>query len=459
MRSHNTGTIQTAFNTWIKPHWKMLTNASSLVGTMAVNSILGFVYWWIAARFFPQSSVGLASAVISSMMLLGTVSMLGLGTLLMGELPRQPEKRAPLITTALLVACTAGLVLGMLYAIITPLISPELGILASSPVIVLLFALGVSMKSVTLVLDQALIGLLRGEGQLWRNIVFSVSKLGILALIGIVLHVQGGLSIYATWMVGLIISLAALLRPVMIANLRNGTYVPEWGLLRGLGRSALSHHTLNLSLQAPGLILPILVTAILSTSLNASFYVAWMITAFVFILPGSLAMVLYAVGAAQPHETVKKIRLTLILSVLAVGGANLVFQVAGDWILALFGASYVEQAGLCLRILALSIFPTIVRSNYIAIHQIHNRVFHAVPMVAAGGAFSLVMAAIGASTYGLVGLSVGWTIGLCTEAVIMSPVVYRAATGRPIFRQQNETVAADSGLTGSERLTEEALRG
>lgn len=459
MQSSTTRTIHTVLNTWIKPHWKMLTNASSLVGTMAVNSGLGFVYWWIAARFFSQSSVGLASAVISSMMLLGTVSMLGLGTLLMGELPRRPEKRAPLLTTALLVSCTAGLVLGLLYAVITPLLSPELGILASSPVIVLLFALGVSMKSVTLVLDQALIGLLRGESQLWRNTVFSVSKLGILVLIGVVLHLQGGLSIYATWMVGLIISLAALLRPSMIVNIRNRAYRPEWGLLRGLSRSALSHHTLNLSLQAPGLILPIIVTAILSTRLNASFYVAWMITAFVFILPGSLAMVLYAVGAAQPHEVVKKIRLTLILSVLAVGGANLVFQIAGDSILALFGASYVEQAGLCLRILALSIFPTIVRSNYIAIHQIHNRVFHAVPFVAAGGAFSLILAAIGASTYGLVGLSVGWTVGLCTEALLMSPVVYRAATGRPIFAQQNSMPSATSGLTGGERLTEEALQG
>ena len=71
----------------------ILVNAGSLVGTTAVTAGLGFVYWLVAARVFPPGVVGLASALISAMSLLGFVGMLGLGSLLMGELPRQPASR------------------------------------------------------------------------------------------------------------------------------------------------------------------------------------------------------------------------------------------------------------------------------------------------------------------------------------------------------------------------------
>jgi len=65
---------------WLKTNSVMLINAGSLVGTTVVTSFLGFVYWWIAARHFPPDVVGIASASISAMALLGGFCILGLGT-------------------------------------------------------------------------------------------------------------------------------------------------------------------------------------------------------------------------------------------------------------------------------------------------------------------------------------------------------------------------------------------
>src|SRR3712207_3210155 len=94
---------------WLNPNWTILANTGSLIGTTAVTSVLGFLYWWLAARLFPPEAVGLASAAISAMMLLGTMGMLGLGTVLIGELPRQRSEASQLITTSLLVAGLASL--------------------------------------------------------------------------------------------------------------------------------------------------------------------------------------------------------------------------------------------------------------------------------------------------------------------------------------------------------------
>ena len=127
----------------------MLINASSLIGTTAVTSMLGFVYWWVAARRFPPEAVGIASASLSAMTLLGSFCMLGLGTLLITELPRQPDKAASLITTALLVVGGIGGCVGIVFAIIASYTLPGFKPLGTNVLNVLIFALGVSLSSIT----------------------------------------------------------------------------------------------------------------------------------------------------------------------------------------------------------------------------------------------------------------------------------------------------------------------
>src|SRR6266516_1538314 len=110
---------------WVKTNWIMLTNAGSLVGTTAVTSVLGFVYWWIAARQFSPEAVGFASAAISAMTLLGTFSILGLGTLLVGELLRQRGKEVSLISAALIVVGGVGGCLGIVFAAVAAYLSAD----------------------------------------------------------------------------------------------------------------------------------------------------------------------------------------------------------------------------------------------------------------------------------------------------------------------------------------------
>src|SRR5947209_7050810 len=149
-------TVRILLFQWIKTNRIMLINSGSLIGTTFITSALGFVYWWLAARMFSPEAVGLASAAVSAMMLLATISLLGLGTLLIGELPRQPGKERSLISTMLIVVGVAGGIAGVGFVILTTLVSQDLQSLKSSPASIAIFAAGVSLTSVTLVLDQAL---------------------------------------------------------------------------------------------------------------------------------------------------------------------------------------------------------------------------------------------------------------------------------------------------------------
>ena len=105
---------------WIKANKTMLVNAGSLIGTWGVNSGLGFVYWWLAAHEFTPQDVGISSASISAMRLLGEICMMGLGTLLITELPRQPKQVGSLISTALIVVCVVGGCAGGIFVLAAP---------------------------------------------------------------------------------------------------------------------------------------------------------------------------------------------------------------------------------------------------------------------------------------------------------------------------------------------------
>ncbi len=413
---------------WLKTNSVMFLNAGSLVGTTAGTSLLGFVYWWAAARLFPPETIGFASATISAMTLLGSMCILGLGTLLIGELRRHPGNEMSLISAALLLVGGVGGAAGIIFTLIAPFISTDFRPLSAGLPAILLFAAGVSLNSITLVLDQALIGLLRGEWQFWRNMLFAVIKLVALLGTGLWLSHAVGLAIYNTWTLGNVLSLGVLAVFVLVKRGWSGKkYLPHWGLLRTLKGAALQHHLLNLIIQAPALALPIFVTALLSTRANAWYYIAWMITTFLAVTSLALSTVLYAESAAQPAKLAHKLRLTMSVAFVICVLANLVLQLSAKQVLGVFGHDYAEQAVLPLRILSLTVFPSIIKNHFITIRRIQQHLVQTMLPLLACGILELSFVVIGVHLGGLPGLSLGYVIALVIEAICMSGTVYKAA--------------------------------
>lgn len=413
-------------------HKTLLVNAGSLVSSLGVSAGLGFVYWWVAARYFAKPEVGLASALIAAMNLLGAFGIVGLGTLLMGKLARQTERRGTLVVTALLTAAFVSALLGAGFVWLAPRFSHEFAVLQTRSDLALSFIFGVAITGITLVLDQAVLGLLRGGLQFWRNVIFAVVKLVLVGIVG--LWWSGGkdsAAIYNTWTLGNVISLLGFALLAWRSGLRLHTWRPQISLLRELPGEALRHHMLNLALQTNALLLPVIVTAMLSANTNASFAVAWLLASFVSTIPFSLGMALYAVGSRQGQQDLgQKIRLSLRVSTAIAVVANIVLWVGADFIIGIFGPAYREQAPWALRLLTLAVFPIIVKDHFIAIRRVSGRVAQTAGMAAIGGILELSGAVIGASVGGLYGLCIGRIIGFCLEAMLMGREVFETAFPR-----------------------------
>lgn len=183
----------------------LIGNAVSLVGTSAVTSGLGFAFWWVAARQLSPEALGAGTAAVSAMTLVGTAGMLGLGTLLISELPRAGDRAPGLMAASLGATALACAALAGVAGAALPWVMPGFAWITAGPGAFLLFVLGVVLTGVTLVFDQAIIGRLRGDLQLWRNLLSAVIKIA--ALLVLTRGRPDAPSVYAAWLVGNLLSL------------------------------------------------------------------------------------------------------------------------------------------------------------------------------------------------------------------------------------------------------------
>jgi O-antigen/teichoic acid export membrane protein len=443
-----------------RQHHDLLSNASTLAATTGVASVLGFGYWAVAARLFSQESVGYGAAGVSAMTLLGTIGMLGMGTLLIGELPRR-RARAGLVSAALLTCGFGSAVLGLGFALLAPHFSGRFGHVVGTPTQAAVFVGGVILTAISLVFDQATIGLLRGGLQLTRNAIFAAAKLLALPAAAIVLHDRFGVGVTASWVAGIGLSMALLAVRLRLAHVPVLPR-PDWGVLRRLGRTAIAHNWLNLAITIPMTLIPVLVTVIVSPSANAAFYAAWTLSGFLKVIPTHLSTVLFAVAAADPQIIARKLRFTLRLSLLLGLPGMIVLGLGAHLALSLFGPGYARAGTLPLWLLVIGYLPTIPKMQYIAVCRAAGRIPRAAAVMTAAAIMEVAASAAGGAYDGLKGLSFALLAVYLLEGIVTTPPVIRAAMGRGRHRQAGAVrvgpvVQAASGTAATSRPVEGPL--
>lgn len=188
------------------------------------------------------------------------------------------------------------------------------------------------------------------------------------------------------------------------------------------------------------LALPILVVSLLSATANASFYIAYMIAGFVYMIPIAFATVLYAVGSGDPRTRAAKFRLSFGICGSTSLAANVITFGAAALLLGVFGSRYAHEAAWTLRVLGLAAFPLLIKNHFVAICRVTGRIRATAPFVWMATMLELALAATGAELGGITGLSIGWVIALSLEAIVMSPTVFR--TLFPREHRLEATVAA-----------------
>jgi O-antigen/teichoic acid export membrane protein len=399
----------------------IVRNAASLYGATVITSLLGFIYWFVAARLVPAQAVGIASAVQSAAQFLGYFCVIGLNTLVISELSADKQRARSLILTAVASVGVVALVLSAAVAIGLQSLSSAIRQGVHGPVGLLVFVLLGTLTTVLLVLDDACIGLLRGDLQFKRNAVFAVSKLALLPVLIWAWASPSGIELVVAWLSGLVISSMTL--GLQLGKLTRGQPSRlEFRRLLAKRHLMVGHHWLNLSIQAPRLILPVLVVLIIGPKANAAFTAAFLVVSFVNVIPSQLSTVLFALApgdeAALRHQVRKTMRICRLLSIVSA----ILFFIFAGLILRIFGHDY-EQATTALIIIGLTTYPQSLKAHYVAIARVRGRMQLAAFRTTVGACLEVGLAAAGANVHGLTGLAVGYLVATLTESVLFAPSV------------------------------------
>src|SRR5436309_11033844 len=67
----------------------LLRNSGYNMGTTIVSSLLGYLYWVLAARRYDAAEVGLAASLIAALTIASAASSIGLGATIVQSLPKR----------------------------------------------------------------------------------------------------------------------------------------------------------------------------------------------------------------------------------------------------------------------------------------------------------------------------------------------------------------------------------
>jgi O-antigen/teichoic acid export membrane protein len=400
----------------------IVRNAAALYGTTIITSILGFVYWFVAARLASANAVGTASAVQSAAQFLGIFCVIGLNTVLISELAADKSQARSLMLTAAAGVGVVAYIVSAGVGVGLAAVSPALRQGLSGPGGILIFAVLSALTTVLVLLDDACIGLLRGDLQLRRNAVFAVSKLAILPVLIWAWATQSGIELVVAWMLGLLISLITL--AIQLAKLTRGQSSRlDLGRIVEKRKLVMSHHWLNLSIQSPRLILPVLVAIINGPAANAAFTAAFLVVSFINVIPSQLSTVLFALAPGDETDLRVQVRKTMrICLVISIATAP-IFVIFAGLILKIFGHDYVT-ATVALAILGFATYPQTIKAHYVAIARVRGRMQRAALWTLVGGCLEVGFSAVGAEWHGLTGLAVAYLIAASLEALLFSPSVF-----------------------------------
>jgi O-antigen/teichoic acid export membrane protein len=436
----------------IRSNSVILRNSVFMSLGSASAAVLGVVYWWLAARSFPAAAVGFQSALISAMTFVGLLGEAGFGTMLVGEALGQGDRAAAMISAAVLAGTGATLILAL----------PIGGLLfycawMTLPTTVL-FVLGCALTGMGFVVDGALIGLLHGRWQLYRNTLLAVLKLGLLLVA--VAMTRNGTAIILTWIMGLSISLAVVCGHASIRRVLISTS-PNFRSLSGRMSVVVRHHALNLAAAAPTLIMPLVVTVCVGPAVNAAFYVGWMVLFIGSLVPASLTTVLFAVSTVDAALQRQRFRFSFLLSLgfsVVIAGTLALFS---DNIMSMFNPAYPALVGSAVRLLGLGLLGGTVKQHYILLMRIRGSMMTAALWLGVGACLEISLAAAGGVAGGVDWLTVGWLVAVIVEVAFLLPPVLRFSrsaaplratgpiSGKSLLRGMADKLIVSDGSSGS----------
>ena len=409
-------------------------NAMWLAAARIAPMAAGLLFWAVAALATSPDRLGLASAVVSAVLLTVQLGMLGIGPATLNLLPARQDCGKALIPASMAAVVFSSLLGAGALVLVTSLLGSGVGTAWTDPALAASFFAAALLAAAAYQLDHIAVAQARSDRALIRSLVQALFQLGTLAVF-VVIGYRDPAAVVAPVAVGALASVVFGVRQLS----RSGA-APDWTRLNGreavkvLG-PGLRQYALMLADRAPGYVLPLVVAAALNTSAAAAWYVVWMLSSAVFFVPQSAGYSLQAAIAAgtsgsipipRPGLILRGLRMSLFLTALAG-----VLLMTGGWLLLpLLGPRY-ASTWVLLPVLVPALMLTCVTQVYYGVCRATGRLAESSIVALTACLLALAPAPAMAQQFGLTGISVLWLAAQLAAALIAAGRLHRIARGVP----------------------------
>lgn len=395
-----------------------LYNSGTLILGRVASSGLGYLTWLITARLFDAGEVGIASGVVSAMMLCVQVSLFGIGAAVIKIYPEHITSPRKLVNTAINMVAISSLAIAVLFLVFARSFFNELNIVTAIPLYAGLFLAINIFGAVNVLMDHISIAIKRGDQVLTRNVLFGVTTVVGVAVLPLITQSTTSITIVTAWVaagfMACLLGTVQIYRSIPGFRFNPSISVSKTKQLIGIG---LPNYLLTLAERAPNWILPIIITEMLSPVENARWYVVWMMAWVVFLVPISIGQNLFAEIAENPDEFRQPFLLSMRNSLIGGGIAAVLVILFAKLILSLMGEAYAIAGATPLRILTMAILPITINQLYYSVCRGTQRLREATVTALVSGAIGIAAATYAGMSYGLNGMAVGWLITQTVVAV------------------------------------------
>ncbi|MGI6078513.1 MAG: lipopolysaccharide biosynthesis protein [Fastidiosipilaceae bacterium] len=397
----------------------LYNNAFYLMLNTACTSVLGFVFWYVVARCFLSSDVGIGSALNSASSLVASFAGLGLGIGLVRFVPEIKEGAIRLINSAFTLAGVTAIAGSLLYLAGVKHWAPALIFLWKNHWLSGFFVLFTVSIALSNLIDHSFVAARTANYVFWKNLIANLIKLPLPVFVFASLK---GFGIFAGIGVAFFITIALALFLFLPKVYKGYSPRPAWdsGMLKQVLPFSFTNYLSGLLNSVPTFIYPLMILNVIGPEQNAYYSMAWMIAMVLAIIPGSLSQSLFAEGSHNPErlgggDGRRALVLAILLTIPAVGAVAFL----GSWLLQFFGPAYAQNGTGVLRILVLSIIPLCVNRFFMTVNQVKKRV----PLILGQAAY-LAVISIGLGylmlcKIGIKGIGVAYVIAQLSWAVIV----------------------------------------
>lgn len=395
-----------------------------LMLTLGGRTVLGLLFWVVAARLYPAESTGIASAAIAAVGLIGLLSTLGLDYGLIRFLPGSGARARDLINSCFTIGGLLALVITTVFLLGLPVWAPALLHLRDNPVFFATTVVSAVASTVLTFVAQTFVAQRRTGFVLAQALILGLARFGMLIGLAGVFEVFG---VFSSWGVAILVALGVSMF-VFLPRVQPG-YRPRLAVDRrvvaDMIRFSLGNYGANFFLIVPGFALPLFVINLVGPAANAYFYIAWAIASVLLMIPGAISLSLFAEGSHDSRRQKQDVRRSLKLLLFVLVPAMAVVFLAGDKILLVFGADYSENATQLLWLLAASALPAGINHVYFSTQRVAMKMGHVL-----GPAVLVTVATLGMSYlllpgYGIVGAGISWLVAQSVVSLLVAPRLFR----------------------------------